>query len=87
MVSAESQRNLEIAEGLCNRGKPNEAVPYLVKAMKDGNNLDAFVQTAFLCPTLAESVECLEAGIKKGTSQTLRIIDWIICDFAVMSDP
>jgi hypothetical protein len=28
--------------------------------------MDAFVQCAFLCPTLDDSVECLEAGIKKG---------------------
>jgi len=59
-------RSLEIAEALCNKGKPNEAVPYLVKAMKDGNNLDAFIQCAFLCPTLDESVECIETGIQKG---------------------
>jgi hypothetical protein len=59
-------RSLEIAEALCNKRKPNEAVPYLVKAMEDGNNMDAFVQCAFLCPTLDESVECLETGIKKG---------------------
>ena len=60
--------SLEIAEALCNKRKPNEAVPYLMKAMEDPNNMDAFVQCAFLCPTLDESVECLEAGIVKGTS-------------------
>jgi hypothetical protein len=37
-----------------------------MKAMEDDNNMDAFIQCAFLCPTLGESVECLEAGIKKG---------------------
>lgn len=41
-------------------------MPYLVKAMDDRNNLDAFIQCAFLCPTLDESVECLEGGIRNG---------------------
>ncbi|KAF7980760.1 hypothetical protein HWV62_36801 [Athelia sp. TMB] len=66
IVSKESQKNLEIAERLCQKGTPNDAVPYLMKAMEDKNNLDAFVQCAFLCPTNAESIECLEAGINNG---------------------
>jgi len=33
--------------------------------MKDNNNMDVFVQCTFRCPTLDESVESLEAGIKK----------------------
>jgi hypothetical protein len=58
--------SVEIAEALCNKRKPREAVTYLLKAMADGSNMDAFIQYAFLCPTLDESVECLEAGIKMG---------------------
>lgn len=68
-----NHRSLEIAEELCRKEKPNQAVPYLMKAMEDSNNLDAFVQCAFLCPTLHESVECLETGIKKGLLRVNRI--------------
>ncbi|KDR78106.1 hypothetical protein GALMADRAFT_245117 [Galerina marginata CBS 339.88] len=49
IVSEESRKNLEIAEGLCRRRKPNLAAPYLLKALKqDPNNLDAIIQMAFL---------------------------------------
>ncbi|KII85003.1 hypothetical protein PLICRDRAFT_45856 [Plicaturopsis crispa FD-325 SS-3] len=34
--------------------------------MKDRNNLDAYVQCAFLCPTLDESEECLAFAISVG---------------------
>lgn len=61
-------RSLEIAEKLLAKRKPNDAYPYLVKAMEDGTNLDAYVAMAFICPTLDDSVECLEAGIRKGRS-------------------
>ena len=60
--------SLEIAEKLLAKRKPNDALPYLVKAMEDGTNLDAYVAMAFICPTLNDSVECLEAGIRKGMS-------------------
>ncbi|KAL4072080.1 hypothetical protein J3A83DRAFT_4390475 [Scleroderma citrinum] len=65
IISAESQRNLEIAEDLCNRRKPEKALPYLFKAMEDENNLDAFIQFAFL-HHLPEAVKVLEQAEEKG---------------------
>ncbi|KAG1749288.1 hypothetical protein EDB19DRAFT_1681840 [Suillus lakei] len=41
-VSLEAQNNLDRAEDLCRRRKPEKALPFLLKAMEDGNNLDAF---------------------------------------------
>ncbi|KAJ7105501.1 hypothetical protein C8R43DRAFT_1046632 [Mycena crocata] len=57
MVSAASQKK---AEDLCRKGRPNDAVPFLLEAIKDKNNLDAFIQMAFLSPTKTEAVENLE---------------------------
>ncbi|KAL4065599.1 hypothetical protein V8B97DRAFT_1919737 [Scleroderma yunnanense] len=68
IISAESQRkciSLEIAEDLCNRRKPKKALPYLFKAMEDENNLDAFIQSAFL-HHLPEAVKVLEQAEEKG---------------------
>ncbi|KAK7045140.1 hypothetical protein R3P38DRAFT_3433879 [Favolaschia claudopus] len=65
LVSAESQRNLEIAEDLCRQGKPTDAVPYLTLAMKDRNNFDAEIQMAYLSPELSFSVEVLESAEKR----------------------
>ncbi|KAJ7509144.1 hypothetical protein B0H11DRAFT_1963979 [Mycena galericulata] len=65
IVSEESQRNLEIAEDLCRRGKPNDAAPYLMKALDDHNNVDADIQMAYLSPDLLFSVEVLEFAEKK----------------------
>ncbi|KAF9040031.1 hypothetical protein BJ165DRAFT_1351413 [Panaeolus papilionaceus] len=66
LVSEESARNLEIAERLCLRGKPYEAVPYLQEALKDPNNLDAGIQLAFLAPTKDESVNILMEAEERG---------------------
>ncbi|KAJ6485475.1 hypothetical protein C8R47DRAFT_1048058 [Mycena vitilis] len=49
IVSAASQDNLRKAEDLCQKRRPNEAVPFLLEAIKDPNNLDADLQMAFLC--------------------------------------
>ncbi|KAH7913337.1 hypothetical protein BJ138DRAFT_1171344 [Hygrophoropsis aurantiaca] len=65
IVSKESQKNLDKAEDLCRRRKPEQAVPYLLKAMEDENNLDAFIQAAFLFP-LNEAVQFLEDAERKG---------------------
>ncbi|KAI0663084.1 hypothetical protein C8Q70DRAFT_1042671 [Cubamyces menziesii] len=66
MVSKESARNLDIAEDLCNRRKPEQALPYLFKAMEDPNNLDAYVQMAFLMPTIGEGIKLLEKAEADG---------------------
>lgn len=57
--------SLEIAEDLCRRRKPEKAVPYLEKALEDGNNLDACIQCAFLMD-LPSALECLEFAELKG---------------------
>lgn len=59
--------SLEKAEDLCRRRKPMQALPYLRKAMKDPNNLDAAVQMAFLMPTLGTAVQLLEDAKAQGT--------------------
>ncbi|KAJ7153101.1 hypothetical protein C8R43DRAFT_1002904 [Mycena crocata] len=60
IVSEESEQNLRIAEDLCLRGKPNDAAPYLLKALEDMNNFDADIQMAYLSPDLDFSIEVLE---------------------------
>ncbi|CAL1702320.1 unnamed protein product [Somion occarium] len=66
-VSEVSRKNLEIAEDLCRKRKPIEALPYLDKALKaDDANLDAYIQLAFLAPTLDDSIEVLESAEHKG---------------------
>ncbi|KAJ3485051.1 hypothetical protein NLI96_g5241 [Meripilus lineatus] len=65
-VSAESTRNLEIAEDLCRKGRPYEAVPYLQKALEDTRNLDAPIQLAFLAPNFKESIRILGDAKKLG---------------------
>ncbi|KAJ7689612.1 hypothetical protein B0H17DRAFT_1066332 [Mycena rosella] len=62
LVSEESMHNLQIAEDLCRKGKPNDAVPYLMIALKDKNNFDAEIKMAFLSPDLFFSVEVLESA-------------------------
>ncbi|KAI0676908.1 hypothetical protein C8Q78DRAFT_1086899 [Trametes maxima] len=71
-VSQEAARNLEIAEDLCRRRKPQQALPYLYKAMEDPNNFDAAIQLAFLMPTLDESVKLLEATEARGRAHLKR---------------
>ena len=58
--------SLKIGEDLCRRRKPQEALPYLMKAMEDPNNLDAIVQMAFLMPTMQMGVKLLEEGEGRG---------------------
>ncbi|KAF9528802.1 hypothetical protein CPB83DRAFT_299478 [Crepidotus variabilis] len=67
LVSAESHRNLIKAEDLCRRGKPEQCVPYLMKALEDVHNLDAVIQMAFLAPGhRPEGIEILEQGEEVG---------------------
>ena len=59
--------SLEIAEDLCRKKKPKDALPYIMKALDaDPSNLDAFVQLAFLMPTLAEGIDLLKVTETKG---------------------
>ncbi|KAI6008804.1 hypothetical protein F5J12DRAFT_905176 [Pisolithus orientalis] len=73
IISAESQRNLEIAETLCNRRKPEQALQYLFRAMEDENTLDTFIQFAFL-HHLPEAVKVLEDAKRKGRASLKRCL-------------
>ncbi|CDO74022.1 hypothetical protein BN946_scf185043.g72 [Trametes cinnabarina] len=66
MVSREAAKNLEKAEDLCRRRKPDQAVPYLFKAMEDPNCLDAVIQMAFLMPTMEMGLKLLEQAEERG---------------------
>ncbi|RDB23903.1 hypothetical protein Hypma_009261 [Hypsizygus marmoreus] len=49
LVSKKSQKNLEKAEDLCRKRKPQHALPYLMAAIHENpENLDAAIQFAFL---------------------------------------
>ncbi|KAG2359636.1 hypothetical protein BDR07DRAFT_1336519 [Suillus spraguei] len=72
-VSIEAQRNLDRAEDLCRRKKPRKALPFLLKAMEDGNNLDAFIQAAYLFP-LPEALKVLENAEAKGKEGLKRLL-------------
>ncbi|CAA7262664.1 unnamed protein product [Cyclocybe aegerita] len=65
LVSEQSRKNLEKAEDLCRRRKPEQAAPYLLKAIKDHNNLDAIIQIAFLLPR-PDAIEALEHAEERG---------------------
>ncbi len=58
--------SLEIAEDLCRKRKPNEAAPYIEKAMEDPRNLDAWISAAFVAPNLDISTGWLEEAEKQG---------------------
>ncbi|KAI0637854.1 hypothetical protein C8Q77DRAFT_1047446 [Trametes polyzona] len=74
IVSAESAKNLAIAEDLCRRRRPEEAVPYLMKAMEDPNNLDVDIQIAFLAPTTREGLQMLEKTEERGRVLLKRVL-------------
>ncbi|KAI0773887.1 hypothetical protein C8Q74DRAFT_1199891 [Fomes fomentarius] len=72
-VSQESVNNLKIAEDLCRRRKPEQALPYLYKALdQDPDNLDAVVQMAFLMPTMKAGLNLLEDAAARGRANLQR---------------
>ncbi|KAJ7203297.1 hypothetical protein GGX14DRAFT_535918 [Mycena pura] len=64
-VSTKSQKNLEKAEELCRKNRPSDAVPPLLRAIKDEQNLDAWIQMAFMCDR-NKAVEILEMAESTG---------------------
>ena len=64
-----------MAEDLCRKRKPEKALPYIFKAMKDPNNLDAIIQMAFVMPTMETRIRLLEEGAAKGDSQLSAVHD------------
>ncbi|KAK0451220.1 uncharacterized protein EV420DRAFT_1561559, partial [Desarmillaria tabescens] len=66
VVSAESQRNYEIGAELCRKRKPKEAAPYLLRAIQDHNNLDAFIELSFLMPDSESRLDVLATAAKEG---------------------
>ncbi|THH33773.1 hypothetical protein EUX98_g385 [Antrodiella citrinella] len=74
IVSEASRKFLEIGEDLCSKRKPNEALPYLDKALKaDPYNLDAYISLAFLAPDFDASVEVLLRAEQKGRTKLIEI--------------
>lgn len=65
LLDAKRVVSLEKAEDLCRKKKPKLAVPYLMKAIQDDNNLDAFIQAAFLLD-IEGALEALEAAELRG---------------------
>jgi hypothetical protein len=63
---AKGMSSLEKAEDLCRKKKPKLAVPYILKAIQDENNLDAFIQAAFLLD-IEGALEALETAELRGT--------------------
>ncbi|KAF8829961.1 hypothetical protein HHX47_DHR2000211 [Lentinula edodes] len=68
LVSAESLRYQKMADNLCAQGKPNEAAPFMLKAMEDKNNVDIFVTFAFVQQNYRKALEVLEDGKLIGES-------------------
>jgi len=66
VLNAKGVASLEKAEDLCRKKKPKLAVPYLLKAIQDDNNLDAFIQAAFLLH-VEGALEALEAAELRGS--------------------
>ena len=66
VLNAKGVVSLEKAEDLCRKKKPKLAVPYLLKAIQDDNNLDAFIQAAFLLH-IEGALEALEAAELRGS--------------------
>ncbi|KAF5326031.1 hypothetical protein D9611_000729 [Ephemerocybe angulata] len=75
LISKESERNLNIARDLCQRRKPNEAVPYIMKALEDPHNLDAAIELAFVAPTPKDCVQVLEEAARRGKKILLE--EWL----------
>lgn len=73
-ISREAQKNLDKAEDLCRKKKPEKAIPFLMKALEDPNNLDAAVQLAFVMPNMDMSLNVLEDTEKKGRAHLLRTL-------------
>ncbi|KAJ7597564.1 hypothetical protein C8J56DRAFT_322921 [Mycena floridula] len=65
IVTPQSQKNLEKGERLARQRKPHQAAPYIQKAMKDPNNLDAMISAAFL-NTAKDAARVLEAAEARG---------------------
>ncbi|KIK69139.1 hypothetical protein GYMLUDRAFT_35209 [Collybiopsis luxurians FD-317 M1] len=66
LVSSESLRYQRMADDLCARGRPNQAFPFMIKAMEDKNNVDIFVSYAFVQQNYREALAVLEDGRKRG---------------------
>ena len=61
VLNAKGVASLEKAEDLCRKKKPKLAVPYLLKAIQDDNNLDAFLLH------VEGALEALEAAELRGS--------------------
>ncbi|KAJ6545081.1 hypothetical protein DFH09DRAFT_659271 [Mycena vulgaris] len=72
-VSKESEANLKRGQELLEKKKPDEALPFLLKAMEDPNNLDACSSIAMMLPQEA-AIEFLKQGELKGRAHLHRVL-------------
>ncbi|KAK0442426.1 hypothetical protein EV421DRAFT_1808973 [Armillaria borealis] len=70
-ISNESQRNLDKGQEWMNKKKPEKAIPFLLKAMEDPNNLDACVSLALAMPH-DMAIELLKRGEQQGRDSLKR---------------
>ncbi|KAF4611704.1 hypothetical protein D9613_004045 [Agrocybe pediades] len=66
VVSEQSRRNLLRAEDLIRRKRPQQAMPYLARAIQDHHNLDAVIQLAFITPNMETAIQVLQAAERRG---------------------
>ncbi|KAF6749847.1 hypothetical protein DFP72DRAFT_911891 [Ephemerocybe angulata] len=75
LVTKESEHNLAIARDLIQHRKLNEALPYLVEALKDEHNTDALLEIAFISSGPEECIDYLELAVEKG--HTFLMEEWL----------
>ncbi|KAJ6613951.1 hypothetical protein B0H10DRAFT_1951098 [Mycena sp. CBHHK59/15] len=72
-VSKESEANLKRGQDLLNKKKPDEALPFLLKAMEDPNNLDACNSVSMMLPPNMV-IEFLKNTELKGHAHLQRVL-------------
>ncbi|KAF5326328.1 hypothetical protein D9611_000723 [Ephemerocybe angulata] len=66
LASKESEQNLDVARDLGNKGKHLEALPFILKAMEDPNNLDAILHYSAYAPSQRDRLKMLEDAERRG---------------------
>ncbi|KAJ7153106.1 hypothetical protein C8R43DRAFT_885952 [Mycena crocata] len=72
-VSPESEANLKRGQALIERKKPDEALPFLLKAMEDPHNLDACNSVSMMLPQ-DQAIDFLKSAELKGRAHLQRIL-------------
>ncbi|KAF5326034.1 hypothetical protein D9611_000722 [Ephemerocybe angulata] len=66
LTSKEFERNLDIARDYSQRNKPDQALPYILKALEDPYNLEASIEFSAYAPNAAERIKTLEEAAERG---------------------